>query len=143
MSASTHAFAQEHEEGHHGPHVLPIKLYLAVWGTLVVLTAITVAVSRFDFGTWNTVIAIVIATIKATIVALFFMHLKYDNKFNAVVFLAGLLFVSIFFFPVLVDLRTRGDLEPVRNELAPDFVSTHPQPETNLTVGHTEQPEHH
>lgn len=117
MSADTQALGHSHgEHDDDEPHILPLKLYLGVWGTLVMLTAITVFVSRFDFGAWNTVVAMVVATIKATLVGMYFMHLRYDNKFNAVVFLAGLLFVSIFFFPVLTDLRTRGDLDPLRNQ---------------------------
>lgn len=122
MNADTQAIDAEHGHGHdHGdePHVLPISVYLGVWGALVVLTAITVGVSRLDFGAGNTVVAMIIATIKASLVGLYFMHLRYDKKFNAVVFLAGLLFVSIFFFPTLIDVTSRGDLDPVRNQQTP------------------------
>ena len=96
------------------PHVLPVSLYLAVWGGLVVLTAITVVVAHYDFGQWNTVVAMVVATIKASLVALYFMHLRYDNKLYLIILLASLLFVSIFFTPTLIDLHTRDALDPIK-----------------------------
>jgi cytochrome c oxidase subunit 4 len=61
-------------------HTLPQKVYLNILLALLVLTVITVAVSRFDFGAWNTVVAMVVATIKAGLVASFFMHLKFEKK---------------------------------------------------------------
>src|SRR5688572_32113176 len=59
----------------HVPHVLPLWVYLATWGALMVLTIITVAVSYVDIGAFNLIVALLVATIKATIVALMFMHL--------------------------------------------------------------------
>lgn len=115
MSAQTTAQAQEH--GHDDePHVLPLRVYLGVWGALMVFTVITVTVAQFDFGSWNTLVALLIATIKASLVAMYFMHLRYDNKFNVIVLLAGLLFVSIFFTPTLIDITTRGAIDPLRAE---------------------------
>ena len=61
MSAETHAMALDHGDE---PHVLPLRVYLSVWGVLMVLTVTTVAVAQFNFGSWNTVVAMVIATIK-------------------------------------------------------------------------------
>ncbi len=55
-------------------------LYLKVFWALLALTVITVAVSRVDFGTWNIVVAMVIASIKALMVALIFMHLSHEDK---------------------------------------------------------------
>lgn len=104
------AGGHEHDE----PHILPLSTYLGVWGALVVLTVITVAVSRFDFGSANTVVAMVVATIKASLVALIFMHLLYDNKLNLVILMASFLFVAIFFTPTLIDLGTRGLLDPIK-----------------------------
>lgn len=117
MSAYTHDLAADgHGHGHDDdePHVLPLGVYLAVWGTLVVLTGITVFVAHFDFGAWNTVVAMVVATIKASLVALYFMHLRYDNKLNLVVLLGSLMLVSIFFYPVLTDLTSRGYTDSTR-----------------------------
>jgi cytochrome c oxidase subunit 4 len=105
-----------HDEHDHSdePHVLPLGIYIGVWLALVVLTGVTVAASRFDFGGANTVVALVIATIKGSLVALFFMHLYYDNKLNLIILVTSLLFVSIFFTPVLIDLNTRDILDPIK-----------------------------
>ena len=94
--------------GEHVPHILPLKIYFGVWAALLVGTVITVAVSYFDFGPANIIIALIIALIKAGLVATFFMHLKYDDKLNAVVFAGSLIFVFIFFFLTFGDTRTRG-----------------------------------
>ena len=64
-----------------------------------------------DFGPYNTVIALVIATLKASLVALFFMHLRHD-KFNAVLFLTGLFFLAVFLIFTLFDINTRTSLLP-------------------------------
>jgi cytochrome c oxidase subunit 4 len=55
-------------------------IYIAVWVALLVLTGVTVAVSYVDLGIMNVVVALVIASVKASLVALFFMHLKYERK---------------------------------------------------------------
>jgi cytochrome c oxidase subunit 4 len=82
-------------------HVLPLKTYKTVLGALLILTIITVAVSRVDFGTMNLVVAMVVASIKAVLVALFFMHLKYESPITWLyagipVFLLGLLIGGVF-----------------------------------------------
>src|SRR4030095_6968308 len=85
-----------HHAPDHTPHVQPLKVSPATWGTLVVLTAITVGASYVNFGPANLIIAIVIATIKAAIVAALFMHLLHDHKFHALVLVSGALFLIIF-----------------------------------------------
>jgi cytochrome c oxidase subunit 4 len=55
-------------------------IYVAVWAGLLVLTGATVAVSYFDLGLLNVVVALLIASVKASLVALFFMHLKFENR---------------------------------------------------------------
>lgn len=94
--------------GEHVPHILPLKIYFGVWAALLIGTVLTVAVSYFDFGQFNIIIALLIAIVKAGLVATFFMHLKYDDKLNAVVFGGSLVFVFIFFFLTFGDTRTRG-----------------------------------
>ena len=86
-------------------HVLPLWLLAAVWGALLLLTVITVAVTRVDFGGMNLWIAMGIATVKATLVALYFMHLRYDRPFNAVVLISALLFVTLFVGLALTDTK--------------------------------------
>lgn len=86
-------------------HVTPIKLLIGVFVALLALTALTVAAVTVDLGAMNIWIAMAIATIKALLVALFFMHLKYDRPFNAMVFLASLVFAGVFVAIALLDSR--------------------------------------
>lgn len=72
------------------------KAYTRVWIGLLILTIITVDVAYHDLGYWNIFIAMLIATIKASLVVLFFMHLKYDNKVNQVVFVSAFFFLAVF-----------------------------------------------
>lgn len=69
---STHDHTEEHHTG--------LKEYAAVCLALFVLTAVTVYIAKFDFGDFNIVVAMLIASIKASIVALYFMHLKFEDK---------------------------------------------------------------
>ncbi len=96
MSTTTHGHAQDHGLS----HVMSAKMLLGVWGALIVLTVVTVITATqpmFNFGAYaNLVIAMVIATVKASLVCLFFMHLLYDRKFNLLIFMGSLLFVLLF-----------------------------------------------
>ena len=66
-----------------------MKIYVAVFVTLLVMTATTTAISGIDLGPWNTVVALGIAVFKATLVVLFFMHVKYSPRLTHMVILAG------------------------------------------------------
>jgi cytochrome c oxidase subunit 4 len=106
----SHAASEARE---HKPHVLPIRIYAAVWIGLLVLTVITVKVSYLNLGVMNLVVAMAVATMKASLVVLFFMHLKYDEKFNAIVFSGCLAFLFVFFVLTLADTTTRGKVDPL------------------------------
>jgi cytochrome c oxidase subunit 4 len=82
---------------------MPANVLLAVWGALVVLTVVTVAATWIDLGRLNLLLAMAIATVKASLVLLYFMHMRYDRPFNAVVFVAALLFVALFVGITLID----------------------------------------
>jgi cytochrome c oxidase subunit IV len=84
-------------------HVVPLRVLLTVFVLLLTLTFVTVAATWFDAGDSALLIALGIATLKATLVALYFMHLRYDNPFYAVVFAAALLFLAIFLSLTLLD----------------------------------------
>jgi len=84
-------------------HIVPLRVLLTVFAILLALTFITVAATWFDFGGWALVIALGIATIKASLVVLYFMHLRYDNPFYAIVLLTALLFLAIFLSLTLLD----------------------------------------
>ncbi len=110
---STHSEIIGHDHGEH-THEHGWKGYLYILLILLVLTIITVTASRIDFGssTANVVIAMTIATIKATLVALFFMHLKDDKPINGLIFVSTLLFLAVFLGFCLVDADTRFDTRP-------------------------------
>lgn len=91
-------------------HVLPLRVYLIVATLLLFGTGLTVAIAQIDFGPWNLVVAMAIAGIKATLVAMFFMHLKYDNKLYSIVFVGAILFLAIFIVFTMFDTMRRGDL---------------------------------
>lgn len=74
---------------------------------LLILTAITVGTSRIDFGSANMLIAMLIASVKASLVIAFFMHMKWDTAINKIVFLSSFLFLSLLFIFTLADLATR------------------------------------
>ena len=88
-------------------HIVPLDIYIKVLCILLVLTVVTVAVSQVDFGMFNALIAMGIATAKASLVLLFFMHLKYDNKLFFVIFLTGVFFLFVIFFFCEFDIMTR------------------------------------
>ncbi len=93
-----------HEDEGHTHHT---KAYTWVWIVLLVLTATTVYVSYFDFGEWNIFVAMLVATIKAVLVCLFFMHLKYGNRMDQVVFISSFVFLAIFIGLTLSDVMDR------------------------------------
>ena len=104
-SVSTHAAHEEHEHG-------GVAVYSKTLIALLILTAITVFAAGFDLGQGNVVIALVIATIKASLVALFFMHLKWDKPVNAIIAMAGFLFLGIFLMFCLLDFDSRNNFLP-------------------------------
>ncbi|RMH73826.1 MAG: hypothetical protein D6675_01370 [Gemmatimonadetes bacterium] len=99
---------------HTHEHHIPLWVFVNVFLALIVLTGITVWVSTFDFGPLNLVIAMAVATVKATLVGLFFMHLYYDNKMYMFVFILGVLFVGVFITLTMYDTMRRGDLDDAK-----------------------------
>jgi cytochrome c oxidase subunit 4 len=86
-------------------HVMPASILLGVFATLIGLTVLTVAVTWHDFGSWNLLVALAIATVKAALVALYFMHLRYDHPFNGLVFVVALVFLGLFMSLTLLDTQ--------------------------------------
>jgi len=87
----------EAETHHHGvSHVISIKVLLGVWAALVVGTVLTVAVSDLNLGKPAIYVAMAVALAKASLVATYFMHLRYDRPFNSIVFIGCLIFVALF-----------------------------------------------
>jgi cytochrome c oxidase subunit 4 len=89
-------------------HILPIRLYVTIWAALLSLTVMTAAVAFVDLGPFNTVVALVIASFKALLVVLFFMHVKYTSeKMTKVVFVAAIFWLLILLGLSLADYTTR------------------------------------
>ena len=88
---------------HHEAHVVPKWIYFAVFIALIILTWVTALVSRIDLGRWNIFVALAIAVIKASLVVLFFMHVRYSTRLTWAVVIG-----SIFWFAILIAL-TMGD----------------------------------
>jgi cytochrome c oxidase subunit 4 len=106
-TAEPTAIPAAHEHDHGGTAV-----YAKTLIGLLILTAITVAAAGFDFGQGNVVIALVIATVKASLVVLFFMHLRWDKPVNAIIAMAGFLFLGIFLMFCLIDFDARNNFLP-------------------------------
>jgi cytochrome c oxidase subunit 4 len=89
-----------------GAHAVPRRILLTVYGILVILTGVTWAVSRVDLGQANIWIALGVAVIKASLVALYFMHLRWDSPFNGIVLIAAFFFVALFIGISMLDSHT-------------------------------------
>jgi cytochrome c oxidase subunit 4 len=92
---------------HEQHHIAPLSEYIKVFAALVVLTLITVAISRIDLGALNAPVAFLVATVKAVLVMLYFMHLKHDSTINRVIFGSGFFFLVLLFFFSILDIWTR------------------------------------
>jgi cytochrome c oxidase subunit 4 len=88
-------------------HIVPKKTYLAVWAALLAFTALTVLLAYINLGPLNPVSALAIATVKAILVALFFMHVKYSTRLMKVVVVSGAFWLLILIALTLGDYLTR------------------------------------
>lgn len=88
-------------------HVLPLRVYFAVFLALLGGTALTSWVATQDLGRLNDVVALSIAGAKAALVILYFMHVRYASKLVWLFSLAGFLWLVIFFVLILADYETR------------------------------------
>ncbi len=97
------------------PHVASVKLLLGVWVALILGTVLMVAVTSFDLGAFNIWIGLGIATAQAILVALFYMHLRWDKPFNAFVFICSFAFLGLFIGLSLMDTSQN------QSDMIPDF----------------------
>lgn len=103
---------------HHGPeqledfgdthHVSPVSLYITIFLLLMVMTAVTVGAAYVDLGALNLPVAVAIACFKATIVILYFMHVKYGSKIVKLTAATGFFFLIILFGITISDYMTRN-----------------------------------
>lgn len=142
MAAHTSHSASDDDRVH--VHIASVRAYVVIFLALIALTMLTVAVSYVHLGPLNLAVAIVIASIKAALVILFFMHLKDDARFNALFFVGSLLFVGLFFVYTLNDTEHRGEVDeangvrvdPKTGEVAPGGIPASPTAPSEATPTH-------
>ncbi len=115
------AHGHAHEDGEVHAHVATWQFYVGIFVALITLTILTVSAARFNidgfFGdprgnALNLSVAILIACMKAGLVAAFFMHLRHDKLFNTLAFVAAFIFLAIFLFMTRDDLGLRHQVDP-------------------------------
>ena len=94
-------------------HIVPVRIYLTIFLVLLAGTALTVVAAFFDFPwKFNTVVALTIATAKATLVVLYFMHVRYSTRLIWVIVASALFWMGILFALTFSDYETRAWLAP-------------------------------
>ena len=89
-------------------HIVPVRVYLVIFLALLVGTGLTVIAAFYNFpGRLNTVIALTIASIKATLVVLYFMHVRYSVRLIWVIVASALFWLGILFALTFSDYFTR------------------------------------
>lgn len=106
---ASHTDAAGHGEHHGFAHPMPVWQLLAVFFALIGLTAATVFQAQFDLGNLELGLSLFIATIKASLVILFFMHMIHDKPLNAIIFLGSFFFVALFIGFTLMDAHGYND----------------------------------
>jgi len=89
-------------------HISPKSVYYTIFGSLMVLTAVTVAVAFINLGALNFPVALGIAILKATLVILFFMHVKYSSRLTKLVCGTAFFFLIVLFGLTMSDYLSRG-----------------------------------
>lgn len=92
-------------------HTHSVWLYWGVFFALVFFTILTVYSAQFDFGKWNTIVMLTIASSKSLLVFAVFMHLAFDNKFFALVLGTSIIFLSLFIVFSVLDFATRSEVD--------------------------------
>ena len=93
-------------------HISSIKLYVGIFLTLMALTTITIAVAYVNLGQMNKVVALGIASFKATLVVLYFMHVKYASRLTKLIVVSGLFFLAILLGLTMSDYSSRMWVNP-------------------------------
>jgi cytochrome c oxidase subunit IV len=117
----------DHEHAEHTEHIVPPTTYMIIIFTLLCLTLATAAVAYVNLGPLNIVVALAIATTKATLVVLFFMHAKYSPKRTKLVIMAGIFWLTILLFMTLSDYASRVDYRGIRYPMTQNIVLMHSQ----------------
>jgi len=96
---------------HHGfAHPMPVWQLIAVFLALIVLTVLTVFQSTLELGNTELIVSLIIATVKASLVILFFMHMIHDKPLHAILFIGSFIFVALFLGFTLMDAGAYNDV---------------------------------
>lgn len=107
-------------------HIVPPRMLFTVGGALLVLTVLTVITAKYvDLGSFNIWLAFIIAGTKAALVLLYFMHLRWDSPFNAIILISSLAFVILF---IGFSLSDTAEYEPYMMELETRYAPAAPSP---------------
>jgi cytochrome c oxidase subunit 4 len=104
-------------------HIVPPKIYVGIFLSLMVLTAATVAAAYVNLGPFNIVIALAIASLKATLVVLYFMHARYSPKRTQLVIICAVFLRAIMLALTLSDYVTR-DHDVAANPSVPQMLES-------------------
>lgn len=115
--------------------------YLFTLIALLILTGVTVGASYVNFGssTVNVIVAMLIATMKASLVALIFMHLRNDKPLNSIIFVSSLIFLGIFLGFCMIDVDSRERVYPTglrQTDPLPSAAKTAPAPAVPAPAKH-------
>lgn len=99
--------SHNHDDNHIEHHEIPFDVYVKVFAALIVLTLLTVGAAQMHLGVLAAPVAFLIASTKAVLVMGWFMHLKYDNMLNRVIFGTGFFFLALLFAICFMDIFTR------------------------------------
>jgi cytochrome c oxidase subunit IV len=89
-------------------HIVSKKIYFAIFAALMIFTLITIEAAFIDMGKLNTVVALTIAVCKATLVILFFMHVRYSTKLTWIVIASGFFWLVILITLTMSDYLSRA-----------------------------------
>jgi cytochrome c oxidase subunit 4 len=92
---------------HTEQHIVPKRIYFIVFVLLIIMTWVTTFVATVDLGRWNIFVALAIAIFKASLVALFFMHVWYSTRLTKMIVSASIFWLIIMLFITMADLWTR------------------------------------
>ncbi len=89
-------------------HIVPVRVYITIFLILMAMTALTVAASQIDLGKLNPIVAMTIAIVKALLVILYFMHVRYSSKLTGIIVVTGFFWLTVMIVLTLSDVLTRG-----------------------------------
>ena len=125
-------------DNHH--HIIPLKYLVGTFIALLFLTFLTVFITRFDFGSFNLIVAMLVACIKAGLVLQIFMALKWEKGFNPVAFFGSLVFIFIFVALTFSDIAFRANRDTLEGGV---IEYTSPVAEPGSHHGHDHGKSHH